>query len=167
MSEKSTEFNIKDHMRPVVTGPRADRRQINLVFNDIATKYHPDQSVVREGHMASLIDWLNEGYVYDPVSPTSPEEQLRIHRESRVRNDFTKLDTDHTFYVEMEEDRSKLFQLLVESGSDLVAFQQLASIVFDQYEIPNNLRFMLYSIYVRVGNTTKFITHKTRDTNTL
>ena len=115
--------------------------------------------------MIPLIDWLDHGF--EP-NDTSPSEAQRTNYWEKRAVEMTALVTeDTTFYVELDESRRNMFRTLIETGASLEAIQRLASFTISALELPVRLKFVPWATYVRIGNVSKFVTHKTIDTHQL
>lgn len=163
MSEEKEFPEISSYMTAVQTGPRADRRQINLAFVDDAVNLHPDQKVCRQGEMVSLIDWLDHGFEPHEKSVNSVEHQRATYWGARASEMSAVVKENTTFYVEMDERHIKMFRTLINDGAELEAIQRLAFFMYGQLKLPSNIRFIPWATYVRVGKVSKFLTHKTMD----
>lgn len=165
MSEEREIPELSSYMTQAQTGPRADRRQINIAFVDDAANLHPSGDVCRQGEMIPLIDWLDHGF--EP-NDTSPSETQRANYWEKRAVEMTALVTeDTTFYVELDESRRNMFRTLIETGASLEAIQRLAGFTISALELPVRLKFVPWATYVRIGNVSKFVTHKTIDTHQL
>lgn len=167
MSEEKELPDLASYMTAQPTGPRADRRQINIALVDDEVNTHPNQNVCREGQIVSLIDWLNHEFEVNEKSELSDEDQRAAHWERRAASMTGVVTEDTTFFIKLDEARERMFKQLIDTGAELEAICRLADITISQLEIPSLLRFIPWATYVRVGKTSKFITHKTMDTREL
>lgn len=163
MSEEKEFPEVGSYMTAVQTGPRADRRQINLAFVDDAVNLHPDQKVCREGEMVSLIDFLDHGFEPNEKSGIPEEHQRATHWGTRAAEMSGIIKEDTTFYVEMSERYINMFRTLINDGAELEAIQRLAFFMYGELKLPSRIRFLPWATYVRVGKVSKFLTHKTMD----